>query len=210
MHFIVQPVAIDAGPSKPLRRSVAPKATNTFVAGPSANIYACSPRETSSSTATTSRSFGVEAARHFNHAAIAKTHPQARSAPPRTAFPLGSSSVRLTGRMQCGNRSASFFLRYAHSETLLPRRLAAMATAPDGISPSSPSAGPSSPTPFPSQNSKPGEPQANAANSTPGAGSRASASEHLNAGSRAEPSIAHCLRGSSATPYFVSGGRSAA
>ncbi len=56
-------------------------------------------------------------------------------------------------------RSAALFLRYAHSETLLPRRLLALATAPDGISPSSPSAGPTSPTPFPSQNPKPSEPQ---------------------------------------------------
>ncbi len=57
-------------------------------------------------------------------------------------------------------RSAALFLRYAHSETLLPRRLLALATAPDGISPSSPSAGPTSPTPFPSQNTKPSEPEA--------------------------------------------------
>ena len=56
-------------------------------------------------------------------------------------------------------RSAALFLRYAHSETLLPRRLLALATAPDGISPSSPNAGPSSPTPFPNQNPKPSEPQ---------------------------------------------------
>src|SRR5690606_8709458 len=43
-------------------------------------------------------------------------------------------------------RSAALFLRYAHSETLLPRRLVALATAPDGISPSSPNAGSTSPT----------------------------------------------------------------
>jgi hypothetical protein len=54
-------------------------------------------------------------------------------------------------------RSAALFLRYAHSETLLPRRLIALATAPDGISLVSPITGPASPTPFPSQNPKPSE-----------------------------------------------------
>jgi hypothetical protein len=58
-------------------------------------------------------------------------------------------------------RSAALFLRYAHSETLLPRRLVAPATAPNGISPSAPNTGPASPTPFPNQNPKPGEPEAN-------------------------------------------------
>ncbi|MCC7342481.1 MAG: hypothetical protein IT170_15475, partial [Bryobacterales bacterium] len=54
-------------------------------------------------------------------------------------------------------RSAALFLRYARSETLLPRRLAALATAPDGISPTSPITNPSSPTPFPAPD--PSEPE---------------------------------------------------
>ncbi|MCC7341391.1 MAG: hypothetical protein IT170_09920 [Bryobacterales bacterium] len=54
-------------------------------------------------------------------------------------------------------RSAALFLRYARSETLLPRRLAAIASAPDGISPTSPITNPSSPTPFPAPD--PSEPE---------------------------------------------------
>ncbi|MDZ7639065.1 MAG: hypothetical protein U5J83_12595 [Bryobacterales bacterium] len=46
-------------------------------------------------------------------------------------------------------RAAGLFLRYARSETLLPRRLSTIVGALDGISPSSPSQGPSSPAPNP-------------------------------------------------------------
>lgn len=43
------------------------------IAGPSANIYACSPHQTSSSTHLAQQP-AIEAARHFNHAVIAETH----------------------------------------------------------------------------------------------------------------------------------------